>query len=184
MPPPLRGHSMTSRGRLMGNPLNWQCGAYHYFQNFMILLKVKRTNSQPYYREPPTLRHGTYFRGWMLWLISFICNQLSRKEREVKWEYKVRNMTSLGETGLNSRTYSSPKIGEEPVFGGVSVSFRHDTLVAGALWKSILWYKVKFGNKSSLWEKLMQVSNGTRQIVRRSKTWCSLLAFLTCWNGL
>ena len=48
---------------------------------------------------------------------------------------KSGDKTSSGEIGLDIRTHASPKVGQDQVFGGVSVLCRHATPVADALWK-------------------------------------------------
>ena len=50
---------------------------------------------------------------------------------------KSGDKTSLGEIGLDIRTHTSPKVGQDQVFGGVSVFCRHATPVTDALWKPI-----------------------------------------------
>ena len=57
---------------------------------------------------------------------------------------KSRNKTSSGEIGLNTRILASPKIGQDQVFGGVSVLCWHATPVAIiVLWKYLaIRYKV------------------------------------------
>ena len=62
---------------------------------------------------------------------------------------KSGDKTSSGEIGLDIRTHASPKVGQDKVSGGVSVSCRHATPVADALWKPVVSNNVKFGIKSS-----------------------------------
>ena len=50
---------------------------------------------------------------------------------------KSGNKTSSGEIGLNIRTLSSPKLGQDQVSGGVSVLCWHAAPVANVLWKPL-----------------------------------------------
>ena len=67
---------------------------------------------------------------------------------------KSGNKTRLGEIGLNTRPHASSKMGQDQVYGGVSVLCLHATPVANVLrqphgigWKAI----VQFGNKVTNW---------------------------------
>ena len=62
---------------------------------------------------------------------------------------KSGDKTSSGEIGLDIRTHASPKVGQDQVFGGVSVPCRYATSVADVLWKPIFNNNVKVGKKSS-----------------------------------
>ena len=48
---------------------------------------------------------------------------------------KSGDKTSSGEIGLDIRTHASPKVGQDQVFGGVSVLCWHAAPVAYVLWK-------------------------------------------------
>ena len=50
---------------------------------------------------------------------------------------KSGNKTRSGEIGLNIRTLASPKVGQDQVFGGVSVFCWHAAPVANVLWKPL-----------------------------------------------
>ena len=49
---------------------------------------------------------------------------------------KSGNKTSLGEIGLNIRTYASLKVGQDHVYGGVSILCWHTIPVENVIWKS------------------------------------------------
>ena len=48
---------------------------------------------------------------------------------------KSVDKTSSGEIGLDIRTHASPKVGQDQVYGGVSVLCWHAAPVAYVLWK-------------------------------------------------
>ena len=50
-------------------------------------------------------------------------------------QIKSGNKTSSGEIGLKIRTLVSPNVGQDQVFGGVSVLCLHAAPVANVLWK-------------------------------------------------
>ena len=50
---------------------------------------------------------------------------------------KSRNKTSLGEIGLDIRTHASAKMGQDQVYGGVSVICWHAALVANVIWTAV-----------------------------------------------
>ena len=58
-----------------------------------------------------------------------------------------RDKTSSGEIGLDIRTHASPKVGQDQVFGGVSVLCWHAVPVANVLWKP---RAITVGKKSKL----------------------------------
>ena len=64
--------------------------------------------------------------------------QAKEKYRGVFEIQKSGDKTSSRETGLDTRTHASPKVGQDQVSGGVSVPCRHATPVADALWKPIV----------------------------------------------
>ena len=61
---------------------------------------------------------------------------------------KSRNKTSSGDIGLNIRTLTSPKVGQDQVSGGEIVPCRHATPIAHAPWKPI-FSNVKFSKRST-----------------------------------
>ena len=48
---------------------------------------------------------------------------------------KSGNKASSGEIGLNFRTYASPKVWQDQVYGGVSVLCLHTEPVTNVIWK-------------------------------------------------
>ena len=64
-------------------------------------------------------------------------NKAPRKYRGMVETQMSGDKTSSGGIGLNIRTHTSPKVGQDQVSGGVSVPFRHATPVAHASWKPI-----------------------------------------------
>ena len=74
---------------------------------------------------------------------------------------KSGDKTSSGEIGLNIRTHASPKVGQDHVSWGVSVLCWHAVPVANVLWTPKVRWKVKFGNKV--------------EIRNRVKNWCNVL---------
>ena len=71
---------------------------------------------------------------------------------------KSGDKTSSGEIGLDMRTHESPKVGQDKVYGGVSVLCWHAAPVSYVLWKPYtIREKVKFSNK-------VQISNGQKLV--------------------
>ena len=76
-------------------------------------------------------------------------DEAKEKYRGIFEIQKSGDKTSSGEIGLDIRTHTSPKVGQDQVSGGVSVPCRHATPVADVLRKPIFSNNVKFGKKSS-----------------------------------
>ena len=57
------------------------------------------------------------------------------KYRGIFESQKSGDKTSLGEIGLDIRTYASPKVGQDQVSGGVSVLCLHAAPIAYVPWK-------------------------------------------------
>ena len=74
--------------------------------------------------------------------------KLSQSKTDVPTDVETQksgNKKSSGEIGLDIRTHASPKVGQDQMFGGVSVPCWHATPVAYILLKPLQFSNVKFG---------------------------------------
>ena len=72
------------------------------------------------------------------WPISAVQNHITKGKQKYQGMFKTQksgNKTSSGEIGLNIRTHTSPKVGQDQVSGGVSVHCWHAAPVANVLRK-------------------------------------------------
>ena len=81
-------------------------------------MSIMRTNSFPVVK-------GMYSDAFLFGLTFTICLKQKRKYRGMFEIQKSGDKISSGEIGLDIRAHASPKVGQDPVSGGVSVPCWH-----------------------------------------------------------